>query len=146
MKKGRKKDNIIMYSVSDGELINDFRLKNRVSKIIMNKKKSESRRRRSVRRQKSVLYRHRKSMMIIGAVLGLLMGVAGVGSVRLYARNESYKEQEAELEAQIEEAKKRSEEVKAYEEYVKTDEYIKDVAEEKLGLVDPNEIIFKPRQ
>lgn len=146
MKKGRKKDNIIMYSVSDGELINDFRLKNRVSKIIMNKKKSESRRRRSVRGQKSVLYRHRKSMMIIGAVLGLLMGVAGVGSVRLYARNESYKEQEAELEAQIEEAKKRSEEVKAYEEYVKTDEYIKDVAEEKLGLVDPNEIIFKPRQ
>lgn len=145
MKKGRKKDNIIMYSVSDGELINDFRLKNRVSKIIMNKKKSESRR-RTARRQKSVLYRHRKSMMIIGAVLGLLMGVAGVGSVRLYARNESYKEQEAELEAQIEEAKKRSEEVKAYEEYVKTDEYIKDVAEEKLGLVDPNEIIFKPRQ
>ena len=40
----------------------------------------------------------------------------------------------------------RAEEVKAYEEYVKTDEYIKDVAEEKLGLVDPNEIIFKPAE
>ena len=52
----------------------------------------------------------------------------------------------AQLQKQIEEAKKRSEEVKAYEEYVKTDEYIKDIAEEKLGLVDPNEIIFKPRQ
>lgn len=85
-------------------------------------------------------------MIVIGAVLGLLLGVAGVGSVRLYARNESYKAQEAELQTQIEEAKKRSEEVKAYEEYVKTDEYIKDIAEEKLGLVDPNEIIFKPRQ
>ena len=30
-----------------------------------------------------------------------------------------------------------------YEEYVKTDEYIKETAEDKLNLVDPNEIIFK---
>lgn len=112
----------------------------------MNRKKNGNRRGRTVRGRKSVFYRHRRSMIIIGAVLGLLMGVAGVGSVRLYARNESYKEQEAELEAQIEEAKERSKEIKAYEEYVKTDEYIKDVAEEKLGLVDPNEVIFKPRQ
>ena len=28
----------------------------------------------------------------------------------------------------------------------RADEYIKDVAEEKLGLVDPNEIIFKPAE
>lgn len=112
----------------------------------MNKKRNENHGRRTVRGKKSVFYYHRRSMIIISAVLGLLMGVAGVGSVRLYARNESYKGQEAELEAQIEEAKKRSEEVKAYEEYVKTDEYIKDIAEEKLGLVDPNEIIFKARQ
>ena len=103
-------------------------------------------RRTSSRGRKSALYYHRNSMIVIGAVLGLLLGVAGVGSIRLYARNESYKAQEAELQTQIEEAKKRSEEVKAYEEYVKTEEYIKDIAEEKLGLVDPNEIIFKPRQ
>ena len=37
-----------------------------------------------------------------------------------------------------------SEEVKEYEKYVQTDEYIKETAEDKLGLVNPNEIIFKP--
>ena len=49
-----------------------------------------------------------------------------------------------ELSSQIKEEEKRSEEVKEYEEYVKTDDYIKETAEQKLGLVDPNEIIFKP--
>ena len=47
-------------------------------------------------------------------------------------------------EAQIKEEKKRAKEVEAYEAYVKTDDYVKEIAEEKLGLVDPNEIIFKP--
>ena len=44
----------------------------------------------------------------------------------------------------IKEEKKRAKEVEAYEAYVKTDDYVKEIAEEKLGLVDPNEIIFKP--
>lgn len=100
----------------------------------------------SAPRRKSMLYRHKKSVMIICAVLGLLMGVLGAGSVRLYAKIDSYKQQEAELETQIEEAKKRAEEIEAYEEYVQTDEYIKDVAEEKLGLVDPEDIVFKPQK
>ena len=64
----------------------------------------------------------------------------------LYGKKRLYSQQEAELRAQISEEQARAEEVKAYEEYVKTDEYIKDVAEEKLGLVDPNEIIFKPAE
>ena len=33
-----------------------------------------------------------------------------------------------------------------FEEYVKTDDYIKEMAEERLNLVDPNEIIFKPSE
>ena len=39
---------------------------------------------------------------------------------------------------------KLKEEIDEFEEYVKTDDYIKDTAEDKLGLVDPDEIIFKP--
>ena len=50
------------------------------------------------------------------------------------------------MEAQIQEEKNRSEEIEDYEEYVKTDEYIKETAEEKLGLVDPDEVIFKPAE
>ena len=36
--------------------------------------------------------------------------------------------------------------MKEFEEYVQTDDYIKDTAENKLDLVDPNEIVFKPAQ
>lgn len=100
--------------------------------------------RQQERKKASMLRRHKKSVIIICTVLVLLAGMLAVNSVSLYAKNQTYKQQEAELQAQIEEEKARAEEVEAFQEYVKTDEYIKDVAEQKLGLVDPNEIIFKP--
>ncbi len=81
---------------------------------------------------------------MICMVLVFLSGVLAVSSLKLQAKNAQYKAQEEELQAQIKEEEKRSEEVKEYEEYVKTDDYIKETAEQKLGLVDPNEIIFKP--
>ena len=81
---------------------------------------------------------------MICTVLVFLSGVLAVGAVKLYAKNNAYKAQEEELAAQIKEEEKRSEEVKEYEKYVQTDEYIKETAEDKLGLVNPNEIIFKP--
>ena len=71
---------------------------------------------------------------MICTVLVFLSGVLAVGAVKLYAKNNAYKAQEEELAAQIKEEEKRSEE----------DEYIKETAEDKLGLVNPNEIIFKP--
>lgn len=37
-------------------------------------------------------------------------------------------------------------EIEEYKEYVNSDEYVKEAAEEKLNLVDPNEIIFKAAQ
>ena len=60
------------------------------------------------------------------------------------AETHSTRSRKQKLEAQIKEEKKRAKEVEAYEAYVKTDDYVKEIAEEKLGLVDPNEIIFKP--
>ncbi|MCQ5258554.1 hypothetical protein [Mediterraneibacter faecis] len=38
----------------------------------------------------------------------------------------------------------RAEEIKEYDQYVQTDDYMKEIAEDKLYLVDPNEIVFKP--
>lgn len=87
---------------------------------------------------------HRRSVILICVVLLCLSGVLAVSSVKLNARNAQYKVQEEELEAQIQEQKERSEDIEAFQEYVKTDDYIKETAEDKLGLVDPDEIIFKP--
>ena len=44
---------------------------------------------------------------------------------------------------QLEQEELRAEEIDELEEYVGTDEYVEDVAKEKLGLVYPNEILFE---
>ena len=92
------------------------------------------------------LRQYKRSILLICAGLVCLSGVLAVSSLRLHEKNAQYKAQEQELEAQIKAEEERTEEVKKYEEYVKTDDYIKDTAEDKLGLVDPNEILFKPTQ
>ena len=48
------------------------------------------------------------------------------------------------LEAKIEAEKARSEELNKLKIYVQTKDYIEDVAKEKLGLVNPDELILKP--
>ena len=44
---------------------------------------------------------------------------------------------------QLEQEELRAEEIDELEEYVGRDEYVEDVAKEKLGLVYPNEILFE---
>lgn len=107
----------------------------------MNKKKRTARQRG--RRKASRLSGYKRSILMICTVLVFLSGVLAVNSLRLQAKNSEYMEQEEELQSKIGEEKKRSEEVEEFQEYVKTDEYIKETAEEKLDLVDPDEIIFK---
>lgn len=97
-------------------------------------------------RRNRKLGRYKRSILMICMVLVCLTGVLAVSSVRLHARNAQYKAQEEELAGQIKEEKQRAKEVEAFEEYVKTDEYIKEMAEDKLNLVDPNEIVFKPSE
>ncbi len=65
--------------------------------------------------------------------------------MKLQARNRAYKVQEAELQEQIDEETARKAEIKDLEKYVGTDEYVEDVAKDKLGLVHENEIIFKAK-
>lgn len=106
------------------------------------RRRPESGRRRNSRNRR--LRHYKRSIVMVCSVWVCLTVILAAGSLRLNAKNAQYKEQEKELKAQISEEKERSEEIKKFEEYVKTDDYIKQTAEEKLGLVDPNEIIFKP--
>lgn len=108
------------------------------------KKKRTTDRRKTGRKRSANLHSYKKSVLMICMVLVFLSGVLAVGAVKLHAKNNAYKAQEKELAEQIKEEEKRAEEVREYEAYVQTDEYIKETAEDKLGLVNPNEIIFKP--
>lgn len=94
-------------------------------------------------RNKSRVSQHKVSVLGISGVIVMLTVVLSVGSISLREKNQNYKEQEAKLEAQLEEQRVRSEEIDELEEYVGTDEYVEDVAKEKLGLINPNEILFK---
>ena len=49
----------------------------------------------------------------------------------------------ASLESQIVEEEKRTTEIEELEDYMKSDDYIEQVAKEKLGMVNDGEIIFK---
>ena len=86
---------------------------------------------------------HRLSILLISCVIVVLGITLSVASISLHKKNQNYKVQEAELEKQLEEEELRAEEIDELEEYVGTDEYIEDVAKEKLGLVYPNEILFE---
>lgn len=108
----------------------------------MAKTKREVRGRHAQKKQRPNPYK--RSVLMILTVLCLLSGVLGVNAVKLHAKNTAYKQQEAELKAQLKSEQARAEEIKQYEQYVQTDDYMKEIAEDKLNLVDPNEIVFKP--
>ena len=104
----------------------------------MNKMKQQSvSGRRKDRKRNSRLRHYKHSILMICMVLVFLSGALAIGSMSLHAKNAEYKAQEEELEAQIKDEEQRAEEVDKFEEYVKTDDYIKETAEDKLGLVDP---------
>lgn len=62
----------------------------------------------------------------------------------LKAQSKEYSKQLEQLKDQRDEQKERDAELDEFEDYVGTDEYVEDVAREKLGLVYSDEILFKP--
>ena len=76
----------------------------------------------------------------------LLVVVLGINGLSLRAKNQEYIAQEEEIKSRIAEEQNRSNEIDEMEGYVGTEEYIREMAREKLGLIDPNEIIFRPEE
>lgn len=57
-----------------------------------------------------------------------------------------YQIREENLQAQVDKEKERSKELEEYRVYVQTKQYIEEVAKQKLGLVNPDEILLKPKK
>ena len=104
--------------------------------------KMKKTKKRNIRGHRRLL-QHRLSVILISCVIVVLGITLSVASISLHKKNQNYKLQEAELEKQLEKEESRAEEIDELEEYVGTDEYIEDVAKDKLGLVYPNEILFE---
>lgn len=76
----------------------------------------------------------------------LMVALMSVQIVRLYHKNEMYTaKEEALLEQKLEE-EARQKELEEYENYTRTQDYIEDTAQSKLGLVYEDQIIFKEKK
>ena len=101
----------------------------------------KQKKKRSVRARR--VYQHKLSILMVSGVVLILGIMLSVASISLHSRNQDLVAQETELEEQIEVQHTNTEKLDDLEEYVGTDEYVEDVAKDKLGLVYPNEILFE---
>lgn len=83
------------------------------------------------------------TMVGITLVVCMLFGVLMFEGRNLQHRIIENEEKQEQLTTQIKEQKQRTKEIGELEDYMQTDEYIESAAQEKLGLVKENEIIFK---
>lgn len=84
-------------------------------------------------------------IMMISMVVVLFCLVVGVQMVQKHKTLKELREQEAKLEKQYQNELNLSEELKDQESYVKTDDYVEEMAR-KLGLLYPDEVIFQPEE
>lgn len=107
----------------------------------MNRTRQKSHRKHKKRRVQT----HKKSVLAILAVIIMLTVVASVNGMNLRAKEKAYQAQITELEKEIAQEEARTAEIDELEDYMDTDEYVEEIAREKLGLVYENEIIFKAK-
>ena len=86
---------------------------------------------------------NKKMIIMISFVVIAFCVVLGAQMIKKYNTLSDLKEQKAKLQRQYKKELQLSEELKDKEAYVKTDDYIEEMAR-NLGLLYPNEVIFKP--
>lgn len=98
-------------------------------------------------RRKKAAYRkkvqNRFSMFLVSLALLMILVVVYVSSINLQSKLDTLEAQSTELQAQIDAEKERSEEIETLRKRSQTKEYYEEIAKEKLGLVYPDEIVFK---
>lgn len=91
-------------------------------------------------------YKSGTGIGIIAFVVLILFGIITYNKVDLENQYSLNKNRINELKVQIDNQKDRKEEIKEYKAYVQTPGYVKDVARNKLGLVDKDDVIFTPEK
>ena len=89
---------------------------------------------------------NRLGMFLVTLVVLMLLVVVSINSVGLRQKYASYQEREQALEDQINAEEDRKLQIEEYRKYTQTKKYVEEVAKDKLGLVNPGEIIYKPEE
>ncbi len=96
------------------------------------------------RAQKKDKWGNRMAMLGITMVVLSLALVVNIKGSSLKSIDRDYQMRLDSLNEIKEQEERRARELEEERKYVQTKEYIKEVAKEKLGLVDPDEILLKP--
>ena len=86
---------------------------------------------------------NRLGMALVSFVVLILMAVILFKSHELKQKQADYQQKEATLQAQIEEEHERTQKLTDYEKYTNPDKIVEEIANEKLGLLYENEILFR---
>ena len=98
-------------------------------------------------RRKKAAYRkrvqNRFSMFLVMLALLMILVAVYVSSIKLQDRLDALEAQSALLQVQIDAEKELAEEIELLRKRSQTKEYYEEIAKEKLGLVNADEIVFK---
>ena len=86
------------------------------------------------------------AMLSITFVVAVLFIAMMTKSLKLQQQISDCKTEMKEVQSQIDEENERTKEIDETKERMDTDEYVAEVAREKLGLVKDNEIVFKEEE
>ncbi|MCR4716618.1 MAG: septum formation initiator family protein [Lachnospiraceae bacterium] len=86
----------------------------------------------------------KKGMWIVVLVTVVICGALLYGMLKLESKQKALAAEQVRLEMSIEQAKDKSKELDEQKSYMQTDEYVEEVAREKLGMVKDDEILFRP--
>lgn len=84
------------------------------------------------------------AIIAVTAVVLIFALVLGVRINSLKAKEQQYIEKEQAILARVAEEEERAKTLEEYRVYVQTKQYVEKVAKEKLGLVNPDEILLRP--
>lgn len=98
----------------------------------------------NTRRKKRDRWGNRMAIVGITVVVASLAVVVNLKSTSMRKKELEYQIREEALEKQKTEEENRARELEEYRVYVQTKQYIEEIAKQKLGLVNPDEILLKP--
>lgn len=96
--------------------------------------------------KKSVRYRQSPviTFLVVAAVIFICV-TSIVRATSLHTKSKQLAETEKTMELKVE-SKQEQANLDAQEKYMQTNEYIEDVAKDKLGLVKPDELVIRPAE
>jgi len=96
------------------------------------------------RRKRKDRWGNRMTIIGITFVVFSLAVIVTIKGVTLKEKEREYELRLENLQAQVDKEEERSQKLEEYRVYVQTKQYIEEVAKQKLGLVNPDEILLKP--